>query len=180
MKDLADSERDYCSQLWSLLHTYLTPLQTAGFLSARELGVVFPSCLDHLYAEHCLICTGLQDKLVHWTYMGTVADLLARITDSQNSVSISFFFFLNQPCKYIFCLNICRKMTNVQWSGRGKCSSYVSNYKLTMKTLWSIIGLTWFVVYYFEISWLHWLSRVQPNFELLCILTSQENILATY
>ncbi|XP_012941018.1 serine-rich adhesin for platelets [Aplysia californica] len=88
VKELADSERDYCSRLWSLLNTYLTPLQTAGFLSAQELDVLFPPYLDQLYAQHCHICTGLQDRLVHWTHMGVVADLLSRVTESHSEDSV--------------------------------------------------------------------------------------------
>ncbi|XP_059168662.1 uncharacterized protein LOC131950489 [Physella acuta] len=87
VQELADSERDYCSKLWSLLHTYFTPLQSGGFFSNRELDVLFPPYLEQLYAEHCHICTGLQERLVHWTYMGTIADLLARVTDSYSADS---------------------------------------------------------------------------------------------
>ncbi|BFZ12135.1 hypothetical protein BsWGS_15175 [Bradybaena similaris] len=86
--ELADSERHYSSQLWSLLRTYLTPLQTAGFLSARELDTLFPLYLEQMYTDHCHICTGLQDRLIHWTYAATVADLLDRFTDSYSSDSL--------------------------------------------------------------------------------------------
>lgn len=93
--ELAYSERDYSSQLWSLLHTYMTPLQTAGFLSVRELDTLFPLYLEQMYTDHCHICTGLQDRLIHWTYAATVADLLDRFTDSYSSVSTNIHLLMS-------------------------------------------------------------------------------------
>ncbi|CAL1526771.1 unnamed protein product, partial [Lymnaea stagnalis] len=88
VKELADSERDYCSKLWSLLNTYLTPLQTGGFFSTKELDVLLPSYMEQLYAEHYHIFTGLQERLVHWTHMSTIADLLAKVTDPHGADSL--------------------------------------------------------------------------------------------
>ncbi|XP_055879354.1 uncharacterized protein LOC106060266 isoform X2 [Biomphalaria glabrata] len=92
VKDLADSERDYCSKLWSLLNNYLTPLQSGGFFSAKELDVLIPQYMEQLYVEHCHICTGLQERLVHWTHMGTIADLFTRVTDLNSLDSILPFY----------------------------------------------------------------------------------------
>ncbi|KAL8590350.1 hypothetical protein ACOMHN_006466 [Nucella lapillus] len=85
-QDIVDSEQEYCSQLWGVIHSYQQPLQDGHYMSSRQLGVLFPSPLGELYQHHSHLLQSLQDRLAHASYASAVGDVFARMTDTNSNL----------------------------------------------------------------------------------------------
>ncbi|KAK3576775.1 hypothetical protein CHS0354_014589 [Potamilus streckersoni] len=85
--DIVEAERDYCSQLWTLMDTFINPLRQGEILTPRELNRVFPPYMPQLYEQHCIMLHKLEDRLAKWKWNGIVGDVFAKLTDSQDSDS---------------------------------------------------------------------------------------------
>ncbi|KAL3874317.1 hypothetical protein ACJMK2_037348 [Sinanodonta woodiana] len=85
--DIVEAERDYCSQLWTLMDTFINPLRQGEILTPRDLNRVFPPYMPQLYEQHCIMLHKLEDRLTKWKWNGIVGDVFAKLTDSQDSDS---------------------------------------------------------------------------------------------
>ncbi|XP_076463989.1 uncharacterized protein LOC143296102 isoform X2 [Babylonia areolata] len=86
LQDIVDSEQDYCTQLWAVVHHYQQPLQDGHYMSSRQLCVLFPSPLPDLYTHHSHMLQALQDRMAHASYASAVGDVFARITDTNSNL----------------------------------------------------------------------------------------------
>ncbi|XP_053407305.1 uncharacterized protein LOC123533591 isoform X2 [Mercenaria mercenaria] len=83
-RDIADVEREYCSQLWALLEDYMNPLRDSEILGRRELHLLFPSYIPHIYEQHCIILRKIEERMKKWKNTGVIGDIFAKFTESQD------------------------------------------------------------------------------------------------
>ncbi|XP_060571001.1 uncharacterized protein LOC132729292 [Ruditapes philippinarum] len=83
-RDIADVEREYCSQLWALIEDYMNPLRDSEILGRRELHLLFPSYIPHIYEQHCIILRKMEERMKKWKNSGVIGDIFAKFTESQD------------------------------------------------------------------------------------------------
>ncbi|KAL4238136.1 rho guanine nucleotide exchange factor [Mactra antiquata] len=83
-RDIVEVEREYCSQLWSILEDYMNPLRDSELFGRRELHLLFPSYIPHLYEQHCILLRKMEERVKKWKTNGVIGDVFAKFTDSQD------------------------------------------------------------------------------------------------
>ncbi|ESP02289.1 hypothetical protein LOTGIDRAFT_172169 [Lottia gigantea] len=91
IEELIQSEKDYCSQIWTILDDYLAPLQERHFLSAREISVLIPPYVGQIYDHHCQILSTLQERVSYWGSNVSIGDIFSRMTDSEEENIMSIY-----------------------------------------------------------------------------------------
>lgn len=105
-RDIVDVEREYCSQLWSILEDYMNPLRDSEIFGRREFHLLFPSYIPHLYEQHCILLRKMEERVKKWKTNGVIGDVFAKFTESQD-VSLNLFLFLvsdsslPRSCQYL-------------------------------------------------------------------------------
>ena len=82
-RDIIDVEREYCSQLWSLLEDYMNPLRDETVVSRREFQLLFPPYIPQLYEHHCILLRKMEERLKKWKTSGVIGNVFAKFTESQ-------------------------------------------------------------------------------------------------
>jgi len=77
-------EREYCSQLWSLMEDFMNPVRDETIVGRREFSLLFPSYLPHMYETHCILLRKLEDRLNKWKHGGVIGDVFAKFTESHD------------------------------------------------------------------------------------------------
>ncbi|KAK2152039.1 hypothetical protein LSH36_341g03018 [Paralvinella palmiformis] len=80
--EIMDTERTYCSNLWTVIDLYLGPLQSTGILQPKEASVMFPPCLAAIYDYHCRFLQKLEERMTNWKWHSVLGDILCRFIDS--------------------------------------------------------------------------------------------------
>lgn len=83
-QEMLDAEKNYCSQLWTIIDSYMNTLRQEELMSTRELNEIFPSVISHIYEQHCIMLRKMEERLLKWKYSGIMGDLYVRLTDPQN------------------------------------------------------------------------------------------------
>jgi len=102
-------EREYCSQLWSLMEDFMNPVRDETIVGRREFSLLFPSYLPHMYETHCILLRKLEDRLNKWKHGGVIGDVFAKFTESHD-VSFKYrgkeMFHYHILCSYSVVLDI--------------------------------------------------------------------------
>ena len=96
-RDIVDAEREYCTQIWSLVDNFMNPLREEEIVSLRECNILFPAYIPLIYEQHCIMLRKLEERMRKWKFSGVVGDIFAKLTDSQD-VRVLYLFCLNQFC----------------------------------------------------------------------------------
>ena len=89
-RDIVDAEREYCTQIWSLVDNFMNPLREEEIVSLRECHLLFPAYIPLIYEQHCIMLRKLEERMRKWKFSGVIGDIFAKLTDSQD-VNINIF-----------------------------------------------------------------------------------------
>lgn len=82
VKELTESERNYCSTLRIILEHYQEPLQASGHVSEADCLTIFPPSLQRIHDYHCGILRTLEDRMTTWKNRDVVGDIFAHFTEA--------------------------------------------------------------------------------------------------
>ena len=90
-RDIVDAEREYCTQIWSLVDNFMNPLREEEIVSLRECHLLFPAYIPLIYEQHCIMLRKLEERMRKWKFSGVIGDIFAKLTDSQDvNINIPF------------------------------------------------------------------------------------------
>ena len=106
-QEMLDAEKNYCSQLWTIIDSYMNTLRQEELMSTRELNEIFPSVISHIYEQHCIMLRKMEERLLKWKYSGIMGDLYVRLTDPQNIDGLILYKdYITEFPSVINCLNL--------------------------------------------------------------------------
>lgn len=82
-QEVVESERSYCSQLWTLIDSYINILRQEDIMGSQDLNALFPPYIPHLYEQHCVLLRNMEERMVRWKWNNMIGDIFAKLTDSQ-------------------------------------------------------------------------------------------------
>jgi hypothetical protein len=62
----------------------MNPLRDSEILGRRELHLLFPSYIPHIYEQHCIILRKMEERMKKWKNSGVIGDIFAKFTESQD------------------------------------------------------------------------------------------------
>ena len=80
-REVLDTEKKYCSSLWTIIDHFAVPLKQANILSTKEVATMFPQCLWRIYGHHCLFLQKLENRLANWKWQCVLGDIFAQFVD---------------------------------------------------------------------------------------------------
>ncbi|XP_052275621.1 uncharacterized protein LOC127874955 isoform X2 [Dreissena polymorpha] len=90
-RDIVDVEREYCSQLWSLMEDFMNPLRDETIVGRGEFNLLFPAYIPHIYEQHCIILRKMEERIKKWKNGGVIGDVFAQFTESQDCEGLMLY-----------------------------------------------------------------------------------------
>ncbi|KAL5008128.1 hypothetical protein ScPMuIL_013709 [Solemya velum] len=90
-QSIVESEQAYCSSLWTLIDGFMNPLRQEEIMSAKDLNLVFPSYISHLYEQHCIILRKLEERLAKYKTSGIIGDVFAKLADTCDGDGLTLY-----------------------------------------------------------------------------------------
>lgn len=119
VEEIMETERKYCTCLWILINHFAESLSVAELLTAKDINVIFPSCLRRIYTYHCEFFDKLENRLVNWSEFSTVADLFSHLFEAVDEHSQCDLFVQYQayvdvfPVALLRIRKLCRRNTEL-------------------------------------------------------------------
>ncbi|XP_013421379.1 uncharacterized protein LOC106181521 isoform X2 [Lingula anatina] len=85
-RELLETERKYCSSLWTIVDTYCQPIKQSGCTGAKDISLMFPSSVSRLYSLHCNLLHKLEEKLLNWKWQCGIGDVFSRFTETNSEL----------------------------------------------------------------------------------------------
>lgn len=105
-RDIVDSEREYCTQIWSLVDNFMNPLREEEIVSLKECNTLFPAYIPLIYEQHCIMLRKLEERMRKWKFSGVIGDVFAKLTDSQDGDGLLLYqAYINDFPTIINCMN---------------------------------------------------------------------------
>ncbi|XP_064621411.1 uncharacterized protein LOC135484162 isoform X3 [Lineus longissimus] len=95
-RELVETEKKFCSNLWTIIDFLVEAVKSSGTVSARDMSVLFPPSLPSLYELHSSLLLKMEDRLASWKLQGILGDIFGRISDSNSDFFPLYQCYVNE------------------------------------------------------------------------------------